>query len=205
MTFVAVRSLFRFLHRDGRVFQNPTVRLREGTRPKPPILPLTAQDYARVTARADTPLHRVVLVLVAVHGARPYMVRHLQLDDVDTAHGRLTVAGVQRPLEGLSARALQDWLHHRHQRWPLTANPHLLVSEVSALTTAPVSATLLVTLFAGTGVSLDRMRMDRYLEEALAHGPDPLHLASVFGISEATSLRYTAEARHLVQTIERPQ
>jgi hypothetical protein len=46
------------------------------------------------------------------------------------------------------------------------------------------------------------MRMDRYLEEALAYDPDPLHLASVFGISEATSLRYTAEARHLVQTTD---
>lgn len=199
MTFVAVRSLFGFLRRDGRVFRNPTARLHRGAQPPRPVLPLTADDYARVTARATTPLHRAVLVLVAVHGARPHMVRNRQLTDVATTHGRLTIGGVPRPLEGVSATALRDWLHTRRQRWPLTANPHLIISKTAALSsTAQISRVTLSSLFASSGVSLDRLRMDRYLEEAFTYGPDPLHLSSLFGISDATALRYTTLARHLM-------
>ncbi|MFJ3310680.1 hypothetical protein ACIPSA_48575 [Streptomyces sp. NPDC086549] len=32
--------------------------------------------------------------------------------------------------------------------------------------------------------------MDRQLEAALTHGPDALHLAVVFGISERAAIRY---------------
>jgi hypothetical protein len=42
--------------------------------------------------------------------------------------------------------------------------------------------------------------MDRQLEEALVHGPDPLHLAVVFGVSEKTAIRYAAAARQLLTT-----
>jgi hypothetical protein len=41
--------------------------------------------------------------------------------------------------------------------------------------------------------------MDRQLEEALAHGPDPLHLAEVFGLSEKTAIRYANSARALLE------
>lgn len=41
-------------------------------------------------------------------------------------------------------------------------------------------------------VGLDRLRQDRILEEALASGADPLHLAHVFSIGAKTSLRYTS-------------
>jgi len=40
--------------------------------------------------------------------------------------------------------------------------------------------------------------MDRNLEEALSYGPDPLHLAALFGISDATAIRYTRQARLLL-------
>jgi hypothetical protein len=40
--------------------------------------------------------------------------------------------------------------------------------------------------------------MDRNLEEALAFGPDPLHVVALFGISEATAIRYTRQARVLL-------
>lgn len=42
--------------------------------------------------------------------------------------------------------------------------------------------------------------MDRQLEEALTHGPDPLHLAVVFGLDEKTAIRYASSARQLLQT-----
>ncbi|WP_019074981.1 hypothetical protein [Streptomyces hokutonensis] len=46
---------------------------------------------------------------------------------------------------------------------------------------------------------LERLRVDRQLEEALIHGPDPLHLSLVFGIDEKTAIRYADSARALLE------
>ena len=43
--------------------------------------------------------------------------------------------------------------------------------------------------------TLERLRVDRQLEEALTHGPDPLHLAEVSGLDEKTAMRYADSAR----------
>ncbi|TMR38119.1 hypothetical protein ETD85_05660 [Nonomuraea zeae] len=55
---------------------------------------------------------------------------------------------------------------------------------------------------AGTGdrsaATLERLRVDRQLEEALTHGPDPLHLAAVFGLDPKTAIRYAENARALL-------
>ncbi len=63
------------------------------------------------------------------------------------------------------------------------------------------------TLFAGWGgelatcqeATLERLRVDRQLEEAMAQGPDPLHLAEVFGLHEKTAMRYAESARALLE------
>lgn len=44
------------------------------------------------------------------------------------------------------------------------------------------------------GFTIERIRADRILHEALTAGPDPLHLSLVFGISHNTALRYTTAA-----------
>lgn len=55
----------------------------------------------------------------------------------------------------------------------------------------------------GQTATLERLRVDRQLEEALVHGPDPLHLAKVFGLAEKTDIRYADSARALLaQTAE---
>lgn len=41
----------------------------------------------------------------------------------------------------------------------------------------------------GQDTTLERLRADRQLEEALTHVPDPLHLAEVFGLDEKTAMR----------------
>jgi len=51
----------------------------------------------------------------------------------------------------------------------------------------------------GQDATLERLRVDRQLEEALAHGPDPLHLAEVFGLDEKTAIRYADSARALLE------
>jgi hypothetical protein len=52
----------------------------------------------------------------------------------------------------------------------------------------------------GTGVGLERLRVDRQLDEALATGPDPLHLAEMFGIGDVTAIRYAHAARQLLDS-----
>jgi len=54
--------------------------------------------------------------------------------------------------------------------------------------------------FRGQPVTAERLRMDRHLDEALARGPDPLHLAAVFGLSHKTAIRYANIARQLLET-----
>jgi hypothetical protein len=43
------------------------------------------------------------------------------------------------------------------------------------------------------------------LQEALAVGPDPLHLASVFGLDPKTAIRYAENARQLLVTAAEEQ
>ncbi|MCX4452877.1 hypothetical protein OOK58_12360 [Streptomyces sp. NBC_01728] len=40
----------------------------------------------------------------------------------------------------------------------------------------------------------DSLRQDRVLEEAIAAGPDPLRIATMFNLSAQASLRYTRAA-----------
>jgi hypothetical protein len=51
----------------------------------------------------------------------------------------------------------------------------------------------------GLPATIERLRIDRQLEEALVHGADPLHLAAVFEISESTAIRYASSARQLME------
>ena len=66
------------------------------------------------------------------------------------------------------------------------------------MTTRPVSENWLTSTFRGLGVTLEQLRVDRQLDEALTAGPDPLHLASVFGIGDETAIRYASAARQLL-------
>jgi hypothetical protein len=59
-----------------------------------------------------------------------------------------------------------------------------------------VSAAYLTSL-RGLTATLERLRIDCQLTEAMATGFDPLHLAEVFGISEHTAIRYAVNARQL--------
>jgi hypothetical protein len=55
-----------------------------------------------------------------------------------------------------------------------------------------------LTSLRGLPATLDRLRIDRQLEEALTCGADPLHLAVVFGIDDSTAIRYAASARQIL-------
>ena len=66
------------------------------------------------------------------------------------------------------------------------------------MTTRPVSENWLASMFRGLGVSLEQLRVDRQLDEALTAGPDPLHLSAVFGMDDETAIKYAAAARYLL-------
>jgi hypothetical protein len=195
---VALRSLLTWAKRDGAVFRNPTARIRIGKRTLPVWQRLSDADIAAAVEAASTPQARLCVTLAAVHAARPGQIRALHLDDVDLGNRRLTIAGRTRPLDELTYRVLVEWLDHRRDRWPRTANTHLLVSKESALRLGPVSAAFIQNL-RGLPANLERLRIDRQLDEALASGADPLHLSAVFGMAEQTAIRYATNARQLLE------
>jgi integrase len=195
---VILRSLFKYLKREKRIFANPAARLRPGRVNLAALLPMEPTDYRDAVAVATTPERRVALVLAAVHAARPADIRTLKLDDIDLGARRLTIRGHTRSMDDLTHKVLLEHLNHRKKQWPNTANPHVLLTSRTAYDTRPVCRATVITLFQGLNATLGRLGVDRQLEEALAHGPDPLQLSAVFGISHGTAMRYADAARRLL-------
>jgi hypothetical protein len=197
-TATALRSLFSWARRTNIVFVNPASRIRLSRREHRLWQPLPDHALAAATAAMTRPHARVFLVLAAVHAARTGAVRALHLEDVNLGDRRLTIAGHERPIDQLTHDILRGWLAHRRRRWPTTANPHLLISKESALHHGPVSHSWARAL-RGLDATLEQIRIDRQLEEALSVGFDPLHLAEVFKINPSTAVRYALNARALLQ------
>ncbi|GAA0275126.1 hypothetical protein GCM10010302_10970 [Streptomyces polychromogenes] len=121
------------------------------------------------------------------------------LDDIDLGNRRLTIAGGARPLDDLTLEFMVEWLEYRRRRWPSTANLHTLINNQTANTTSRASTHWISAPTRGQDATLERLRVDRQLEEALTHGPDPLHLAEVFGLDGKTAMRYADSTRALLE------
>lgn len=59
---------------------------------------------------------------------------------------------------------------------------------------------VLTATFRGLDATLERLRADCQLDEALATSRDPLHLTAVFGIDDTTAIKHVAAARELLDT-----
>jgi len=199
-TLIALRSLFGHAKNTGTIFRNPTSRIKVGQRQYGVLQPLRPHQVEQTAHAAVTPAARVLVALAGVHAARVGAMLALRLDDVDLGNRRLTIAGRTRPLDDLTHQVLLDWLRHRRERWPNTANPHLLINTHTALETQAAAGDWASLLLNKQSASLERLRVDRQLEEALTHGPDPLHLAVVFGLDTKTAIRYASSARQLLET-----
>ena len=193
----ALRSLFRFATRHGLTFADPTRHLNGGRGAERTMLPMTAEQIQAVQQAAVTPAQRLTVALAAVHAARTKAIRELTLDDVDLPSRRLTIAGHRQPMCELTYHALVAWLDYRRFTWPGTADRHVLISRISALGTGPVSADYLHK-HQLRGISLERIRRDRILHEALATGADPLHLTLVFNIDHTNAMAYANAASSLL-------
>jgi len=195
-----LRTLFRILKTERLIFADPARGIQSGRNYSSIPIPARAHDLAAVAeAIRGKPALRVVVALTGMHALQPGAVRRLRLDQISLADSRLDPGGLNRPLDEFTAAAVRDYLAFRHQRWPRTANPHLLVNNHSAHTTATVSESWTGNLFRGLPLTADRLREDRILEEARRGRADPLHLAAVFGFTPRTGLRYTEAAREITE------
>lgn len=199
LMLIALRSLFSTAKKNGSIFRNPTSRIRVGAAPTAVLQPLPDDRVQQAVKAAARPADPLILALATIHAARPLAMRRLLLDDIDLGNRLLTIDQHVRPLDELTRRAVLHWLDHRRATWPTTPNRHLFITTQTAITTTPVSEAWLTETFRH-GTTLEQLRIDRQLEEALTHHADPLHLAMVFGIHQRTALRYADSARQLLTT-----
>lgn len=201
---VALRSLFRFAKKNGFVFTNPTTRLKSGPADSD-LIPMTDADLRAIERLAVRPAQRLIIALAADHAARTSTIRNLMLDDIDLPNRRINLAGHNQRLGQLTERALRPWLSYRRATWSNTPNRHVILSAKTALGTGPVGKPFIRFQLGRNGFSVDRIRADRILHQALTVGPDPLHLSLVFNISHAAATRYATAAEHLLNDeLEQP-
>ncbi|MFE1959480.1 hypothetical protein [Streptomyces sp. NPDC059479] len=178
----SARRILQFLTRRGLVVPDPA---RGVSLPAPEGLPMPiSTDRLRgLIDRAGTPMAKFVVALVAVHGLGRRETRYLLLPDLDLARGRLTVRRDLRHtvhLDELTRVLASGWLCDRHQRWPPTANPYLLVSRqtVADDRLPPISTMVMNDIFRPLGLTVSKLRQDRILDEA-RQTADPVHLLAI--------------------------
>jgi hypothetical protein len=193
LTLVVLRSLFRTLKAHRLAFTNPTAGLAAPREPPPAALGLDPTRRAGLLGRLDRPDQQLIVLLAGVHALRPHQIRVLALDAVDLAAGILRVGGRPRRLDGLTRQALGSWLELRRARWPVSANPYLLVNQSTAGGLSPVTRGYVQAVFGRLGVTAEDLRVDRLMAEVQDSGGDPLTLALLFGISDPTAIRYCLE------------
>ena len=135
-------------------------------------------------------------------------IRTILTTDLNLARGTLEIRrGLLRHtlyLEEFTHRLAMEWLTYRHRRWPASANPYLLVNQRSALDPDhPTVSIGLLRLALPPGLTLDGLRQDRILNEALENAA-PLKLIRLFGITEQTAMHYVGVA-HPERTAKLPR
>jgi integrase len=193
LAMAAMRSLFGTLKARRVLFTNPATSLAGRALQPPPVLPLGDTRRARLLGDLDEPAGRLIVLLAGVHALRPSQICALTLDAVGSTADTLRTGGRARPLDRLTADHLRAWLQARHARWPVTANPHLLINRSTAGGLNPVGRSYVQAAVRRAGITAAQLRADRLLGEACATGGDPLALTCLFGISDPTAIRYCAE------------
>ncbi|MER5928099.1 hypothetical protein [Streptomyces mirabilis] len=203
----ALRSLFRALNRERVILRNPARDLPVGDiKGIPKSIP--SDLLMGLLDQATTPLGRLVVALAAVHALPGKEIQNLHTTGLDLSRGTLKIRrGLLRHtlyLEELTHQLAADWTIYRHQRWPASSNPHLLVSQKSAVD--PDHPAVSIGTLSGAlprGLALSGLRQDRIPNEA-ADSADPLRLMRLFGITEQTAMRYVTAA-HPERTAKLPR
>ena len=195
----ALHSLFRALKQEKLIFRDPTRGISLPAMRRLPT-PIPADQLHGLIDRAPSPISRLVVALIAIHGLGKLETARLMIADLDLAAGRLAVRrdGSRRHtvyLDELTSSLATEWLRERHRCWPRTGNPHLLITKVTASDEhhPPVAHTVIEAIFTPLGLTPGQLRRDRILDEA-SQTADPVHLMTVFGISAKTAMTYIQAA-----------
>ncbi|WP_284741773.1 hypothetical protein [Amycolatopsis sp. RTGN1] len=194
----ALRSIFRALKQERVIFRDPTRGFTVAAIVRLPAS-ISTDRLRGLIDRADGPLAKLVVALIAIHALGKREVTELKLADLDRACGTLIVRrrGGRHVvyLDELTLQLALAWLRERHRRWPAASNPYLLISEQSAdmVSEPPVSSHVIDVIFRPLGVRPSALRQDRILDEA-RHTADPVHLMRIFGISVTTAMDYVHAA-----------
>jgi integrase len=195
---VGLRSLFQALKQERVIFRDPTKGVVVSA---VEILPtnISSDRLHGILDRAHRPIAKVVIALAAIHGLRPTDLARALLADLDLAAGRLVIRRMTGRhivyLDELTHTLIAAWLRHRHQRWPKSINPYLLVSRQTAMDARQqrIGLPALRAMLAPFGVTPSALRTDRILDEA-RQTADPVHLMRLFGICDTTALKYVFAA-----------
>ncbi|MFF8883315.1 hypothetical protein [Streptomyces flaveolus] len=186
-TASALRAVFGFLHTHRYAASNPAVHLRVGTFHRTIPLPADTAPLREALTSPD-PARAAVTALLVFHAPRVAEIRTLTLTDLrDLDQGRLYLPSRTILLADPVKERLTAYLTHRHTTWPHTANPHLLLTHRSAVTTTPVSAPWLYQQYPS---SSHLLRNDRIVNEAQA-AADARMISELFGITFQAATRYT--------------
>ena len=187
-----LRSVLTLLKQQKVIFTNPIASIRTGYHEPRQPLPV---DLAclREALESPDPARAAVVALAAFHGLRAGQVRDLLL--TDARDGRLHLRARTVLLAGPARVRLAAWLDYRARHWPDTANPHLFITQRSALGLGPAGHRW-IKLKTGIPGGVQAIREDRILHEAHASGGDPRLLCDLFGLSVSAAERYTATLDH---------
>jgi hypothetical protein len=194
----ALRSLFRALRQERIIFRDPTRGITLSAMRRLPV-PIPTSQLRGLIDRAETPMAKLVVALIAIHALGNKETSQLLLADLDLPAGRIVVRRATGRhtiyLDELTHTLAISWLRERHRRWPLTTNPHLMLSQVTAADTAlpPIAHTVMDAIFRRLGLSPSKLRQDRILDEA-KHTTDPVHLMRVFGLTAKPAMHYVQAA-----------
>ncbi|MDX2394086.1 hypothetical protein NJL88_29310 [Streptomyces sp. DK15] len=198
--FTALRSLFRALKRERVIFHDParsvTFTFRFALR-----RPVPSDRLVGLIDRVPTASGKVAVALTAIHALRAQTIRGTLLSDLNRSKGTLGVRGTSGRqtrlvyLDDFTLSLIATMLKERAARWPHSTNPHLLVTRVTAHDPAgtQMSHKAFQYFFRCLGINAEQVRIDRILDEARATA-DPVHLMTVFGITEDTAMDYLASA-----------
>ncbi|MEV5750579.1 hypothetical protein AB0L00_22390 [Actinoallomurus sp. NPDC052308] len=185
-----LRSIFQTLKGKKLVFTDPTARIVSGAPDTNVPMPVDV-DRLRSALDADHPAAAAMSALFIFHALRAGELRSLQLTDV--RDGRLHVDDRIVPLADEVQIRIAVWLDHRRERWPNTANAHLFINQYTATRLGPVSHYWFASLL---GISPQKIREDRILDEAQATGGDARRVCDLFGLTVGGAIRYTGTVDH---------
>ena len=142
-------------------------------------------EILRDALNSPEPARAALAALVAFHALRTSQLRALQLADI--RDGRLFLPDRTVPLAAPVREKLAAWLDERARRWPATVNPHVFISQYTAVRLGAVSGDW---ISGKNRVPAQAIREDRILHEALATHGDVRRLGDLFGLSVGAAERY---------------